>query len=127
MVTLTILFDNESGFESLYWVITESKWLISRVLGKPALGIVACYWLRLSRVVMRGTKVGIIGKKSPEKHPENVVTFVLVTCGLHVGMMLELWPLQNLLLAHYWLHAGLALMYPVPGCSPWVPIGIVQV
>ena len=42
-------------------------------------------------------------------------------------MMLELWPLQNLLLAHYWLHAGLARMYPVPGCSPLVPTGTVLV
>ena len=43
---------------------------------------------------------------------------LLFLCWLHVGMMLELWPPQNLLLAHYWLHVGLAGMYPVPGCGP---------
>ena len=117
---MTVLSDTKSGFEGLYWVLMESQWLIFRVLGEPLIGNVACYWLGPSRIGMKGINDGIIGKK-------NVVIFVLVTCVLHVGMMLELWPPQNLLLANYWLHAGLARIYPVPGCGPWVPTSIVLV
>ena len=95
-----------------------SQWLIFRVLDEPLKGIVACYWLGPSRVVMRGTRVGLLGKNLP-RSLQKVLSFL---CWLHagydVGMMLELGPPQNLLLAHYWLHVGLAHTYPMSGCGP---------
>ena len=62
------------------------------------IGIVARYWLGSTRVVMRGTKGGIIGKKSPKKPQENVVVFVLVTCGHDVGTVASAEPALSPLL-----------------------------